>query len=95
MINEQILIFGVKYYDSFKDRDGNEVQGGCSVEYGLPYNPDNDYKLGFEVRKYTFREDYINVFNKFKNSKFPCFGYLIGHRENAFSNPVIDNIELD
>lgn len=92
-VREQVLVVGVKVYDTFKDRDGNEIQGGCTVEYGLPYNSDNDRKLGYEVRKYTFRENKDQVFNLYKDMRFPCMSILTGHRENAFSNPVIDLIE--
>lgn len=85
----QVLVLGIKKYDSFNDRQGNEVKAGCTVTLGLPYSDTSDNKRGFEFKTYTFRENIDLIFNRFKDFNFPFVAIMISHRENAFSNNVI------
>lgn len=91
----QVLVLGMKKYDSFKDREGKEISAGCSVTLGVPYNANSDNKRGYEFKTYTFRENVDVIFNRFKECRFPFVGVMISHRENAFSNNVIiDDLQL-
>ena len=85
----QVLVLGMKKYDSFKDRDGKEINAGCTFTLGVPYNSNLDNKRGYEFKTYTFRENIDLMFNRFKDCHFPFVGIMTSHRENAFSNNVI------
>lgn len=86
---EQVLLIGVRKYDSFQDRQGNTVNAGCSVTFGSAYPSGNDNKVGFEVRNYTFRDNIDAMFNKLKYCKIPSIVSIDYHRESAFSNNII------
>lgn len=91
---EQVLLIGVRKYDTFTDRQGNEVKGGCSIAFGVPYALDNENKHGYEVRSYTFRDKIDYFFDKLKDYRFPIVVCMTYHRENAFSNNIIiDDID--
>lgn len=90
----QVLVLGMKKYDSFKDRQGNDISAGCTFTLGVPYSPNVDNKRGYEFKTYTFRENIDVMFNRFKDVKFPFVGLMISHRENAFSsNVIIDDLQ--
>jgi len=90
---EQVLLLGVRKYDSFVDNRGNTINAGCTVTLGTPYPVDNDNKFGYEFRQYTFRDNIDYYFNKLKILKMPSVVSMDYHRESAFSaNIVIDDI---
>ena len=91
---EQVLLIGVRKYDTFNDRQGNEVKGGCTVTLGIPYSSDNENKFGFEIKTYTFRENIESYFYKLKDLKMPGLVAMTYHRDSAFSNNIIiDSID--
>ena len=91
---EQVLLIGVRKFDSFTDRQGNKIDAGCTVTFGTPYSDANSNKFGFEVKNYTFRDNIEYLFNKLSILKIPSTVSITCHRESAFSNNVIiDDID--
>lgn len=85
----QVLVLGMRKYDSFKDREGNEVKAGCTVTLGLPYSKEVENKRGYEFKTYTFRENIDEIFNRFKDKNFPFVGLMETRRENPFSSNIV------
>lgn len=90
----QVLVLGMKKYDSFTDREGKVISAGCTFILGIPFSLNVDNKRGYEFKTYTFKENINDMFDRFKDCHFPFVGVMTSHRENAFSqNIIIDDLE--
>lgn len=90
---EQVMVFGVKKFNSFTNRETGEViDGGCTVWYGFPYSDRCDNKLGFDIQKFTFRKTKDDVYDQFDGCNFPVYAILEYHRETAVGNIKVDSI---